>query len=119
MNMQTDWLTRVPTGEARQHYPPGFFRWLSSEEGQTIWRDFERKALQMAAVRGRYSAMAIVQVIRWETNLQDGSEFKINNNWTPGLARIWLLNHGDRYPGFFQLRDGLGFDRTMVGVVCA
>lgn len=90
-------------------YPEGFFRWMETVEGQCIWTDFERKALQMAKVRKRYSAMAIAQVIRWETSLQDGSEFKLNNNWIPGLARVWVKKHGHRHPKFFQLRDSLGY----------
>jgi len=94
-------------------YPAGFHRWLETDEGKIIWRDFEQRALQMAHVRSHYSAMAIVQVIRWDTLLRGGDDFKINNNWVPGLARHWLSIHGRKFPGFFRLRDGLGFDIHM------
>ena len=89
-------------------YPDGFLRWLKTDEGQRIWRDFERRALQMAAKRTRYSAMAIAQVIRWDTHLRGGDDFKLNNNHVPGLARFWLSRHGHRHPAFFELREQHG-----------
>lgn len=98
------------TGIERINYPAGFWQWMTTEEGKRIWREFEAKALRMAVVRDRYSAMAIAQVIRWETTLRDGSEFKLNNNYVPGLARYWMRVHGWRHPDFFQLRDSLGRD---------
>lgn len=105
---QRDFFVQIPQPWERDGYPASFFLWLNTDEGFSIWRSFERKALLMAARRPRYSAMAIAQVIRWETDLQDGSEFKLNNNWVPGLARLWMFNHGHAYPRFFELRDSLG-----------
>jgi len=106
-----NWFLRLP--ENRNIYPAGFFRWLDTQEGMTIWKDFEAKAMQMAKIRPYYSAMAIAQVIRWESSLRDGGvEFKLNNNWIPGLSRLWMFNHCERYPYFFQLRSSLGRDET-------
>ncbi len=99
---------RVPSPFERDDYPAGFFAWVYTPEGREVWHSFEAKALMMARVRERYSAMAIAQVIRWETDLHDGGEFKLNNNWVPGLARLWMHNHGQTYPRFFELRDSLG-----------
>lgn len=109
-NLQNRLFIQIPHPSERQGYPAGFFAWLDTTEGMSIWRSFEAKALMMARMRERYSAMAIAQVIRWETDLQDGTEFKLNNNWVPGLARLWMYNHGEGYPDFFQLRDKLGWD---------
>lgn len=102
-------------GTERITYPAGFWQWMATDEGRAIWSAFERKALQMAVVRKRYSAMAIAQVIRWDSDLADPqhlSAFKLNNNNVPGLARYWMRVHGKRHPGFFQLRDSLGRDET-------
>lgn len=96
-------LALIPTDTTR--YPDGFFTWFRIEEGQRIWRDFEARALQMAKRRTRYSAMAIAQVIRWHTDLRGGDDFKLNNNYVPGLARYWLKCHGTAHPAFFQLRE--------------
>ena len=91
-------------------YPAGFHRWLTSRAGQLIWHDFQRRALQMAWRRKRYGAQAICEVIRWDTLMRGGEDFKLNNNWVPGLARHWLSIHGREHPGFFQLRDHFGND---------
>ncbi len=90
------------------NYPPGFHHWLATKEGKRIWDDFQNKACQMARRRPRYSASAIAQVIRWHTDLRGGDDFKLNNNWIPGLARHWLSIHGRDHPAFFELRDAIG-----------
>ena len=101
------WNMGVPQ-HLRGDYPPGFFRWIATSDGHKIWKAFEEKALFAARRRSHYSAKAIVEVIRWETVLRDGSEFKISNNWTSGMARLWMHTYGDLYPKFFDIRDRLG-----------
>ena len=96
------------TPDEKANYPVGFFRWVNTFEGKAVWNDFEARALEMAQVRKRYSASAIAQVIRWHTALRGGDDFKINNNWIPGLARLWLKKHGRSHPGFFELRASPG-----------
>jgi len=89
-------------------YPGGFFSWLA--RNQRIYNEFEKQALRMA-LRGRkrYSARTIIEVIRWNTDLRDsGSSFKINGNQVPGMARLFMETHGEKYPKFFELRDSLG-----------
>lgn len=86
-------------------YPAGFISWVLTEDGYRIWRDFETRARTMARRRKRYSAMAICQVIRWDTDLKDGGDFKLDNNWVPGLARLWLHAYGNHHPTFFELRQ--------------
>ena len=88
-------------------YPAGFFRWLA--ENQSIYQEFERQALRMAELgRKRYSARTIVETIRWTSDLSDtDTTFKINDHFTPGMARLWMEEYGWRYPGFFEIRGGL------------
>jgi hypothetical protein len=52
-----------------------------------------------------YSARAVLHRVRWETAtpLEDGSEFKINNNWSPFYARKFHQLYPD-YSGFFRCR---------------
>ncbi len=94
----------------RELYPVGFWHWL--EKNEHIYRAFKVRAFRMALTgRKRYSARAIVHSIRWETDLKDSKiEFKINNNYISGLARLFMSEYGERYPKFFQLRDSLGID---------
>lgn len=84
-------------------YPTGFMAWLSDNWG--IWEAFERRAL-MAWRSGRkhYSARRIMEGVRCDTELRDKDiTFKVNNNWTPGLARYFLEQHPE-CGKFFELR---------------
>ena len=89
-------------------YPVNFWRWL--EVNQHVYRAFCAYAFRMA-MKGRkhYGAKTIVEVLRYETDLRDSEKtFKLNNNYTSGMARLFMSEHGKKYPRFFQLRDSLG-----------
>ena len=61
--------------------------------------------------RKHYSARTIVELLRWQTDLKDSDKtFKINDHFTPGMARLFMSEHGKRYPDFFRLRNGIGWD---------
>lgn len=86
-------------------FPDGFWHWLP--KNRHIRDAFDRKALAMArSGRDHYSARCIVEHIRYETDLADSETlFKINNNFVPGLARLFMQTHGSTYPRFFHLRE--------------
>jgi len=89
-------------------YPAGFFRWLSNN--RPIYEAFSVKARAMAQHRKHYSARAIIHVIRYETDLRDSEgTLKINNNWSPGMARLFMRQNPE-YEGFFKCRDSQGLD---------
>lgn len=91
----------------KDKFPDGFFWWLKNNDH--LWKTFEEKAYLMAAVGGRprYSARTIIEVMRWDTDLCEKEPmFKISNNMVPGLARLWMVKHGQSYPKFFQIREG-------------
>ena len=90
--------------------PAGFIKWFTSGEGISVWTDFEKRACMMARRRDHYSADAICHVIRWHTAIMGGDDFKLNNNWVSGLARVWMEKYRDDHPDFFRLRDSLGMD---------
>ena len=94
-------------------FPVGFWHWLRQNEH--IYSAFKCLAFQMAlSGRTRYSARTIVENIRWKTDLRDSDKtFKINNIYTPGMARLFMSEYGEKYPGFFQLRDSLGRDQVI------
>ena len=88
----------------KEDYPDGFFYWLQFNEH--IWLQFERHAHTMAAKRERYSARTIIEVMRWNSDLREKQGkplFKLSNNMTPGLARLWMAKHGINHTKFFQL----------------
>ena len=71
-----------------------------------IWNQFEEHGLTMARKRLRYSARTIIEVMRWNSDIREEQGkplFKLSNNMTPGLARLWMAKHGDQYPKFFQI----------------
>ncbi len=85
-------------------YPGGFFHWLP--KNFHVYREFEKRALRMARTgRKRYSARTIVEVLRWDTDLSDSEVLlKLNDHYTPGMARLWMATHGETYPKFFEIR---------------
>ena len=86
-------------------YPIEFRNWIYQPDNRAIYKAFAYKARMMAERRNRYSARAIIHAIRWETDLHETDRtFKINNNWTPYLARLFMeLN--PQYEGFFEVRS--------------
>lgn len=72
-----------------------------------VWRLFVRFAAEAIAVgRSRFSARTIIHRIRWYTNieLQAVDEYKINNNWSPYYARIFISIY-PQYGWIFELRE--------------
>ncbi len=85
-------------------YPDGFFHWL--QHNDHIWEQFERHGLTMAGKRERYSARTIIEVMRWNSDIREKKKlFKLSNNMTPGLARLWMAKHGHNHKKFFQLNN--------------
>jgi len=71
-----------------------------------VWRLFEQFTFHMIR-RGfdHYSARAVLHRVRWETAtpLEDQSNYKINNNWSPFYARKFHEKY-PQYGGFFRNR---------------
>jgi len=70
-----------------------------------VYAMFRRFAFEVhRAGHSRFSARAIVHRIRWETAMKPTDEqFKINNNWTPYLARK-LAAENTMFADFFEFR---------------
>ena len=70
-------------------YELWFQQWM--EDNWSIWKAFHRKAYTMqCSGRKRYSAMTLVGVIRYETDLREKhGHFKIRNEAAPRMARLY------------------------------
>lgn len=81
----------------------GFREWLI--DNLVVWRAFEGHANRVwSRGRAHYAAKTIVEVIRHETLISEfDGEFKINNNITASLARLYALKHPDR-ASLFEFR---------------
>lgn len=77
-----------------------FKRWTSSPD---VWREFETLALRLASEGKKAGAVDILARVRWERQVEQRLEFKVNNNDAPYYARIFALKH-PQHKGFFEFR---------------
>lgn len=94
-------------------YPSCFDSWLL--ENRAIWLAFEREAKSIAA-RGfsHYSARTIVHVLRHHSALTEADgEWKINNNHSPYLGRVFEAVHPE-LAGFFERRSTMYERRALM-----
>jgi hypothetical protein len=81
-------------------------------ENPYVYSLFERFAFDaIRAGRKRFSAHAVIHRIRWYTQVETKSRdgFKINNNWFPFYARLFMRDHPE-HEGFFCLRAAAADD---------
>lgn len=100
-------------------FPSSFTKYL--EDNPHIYPAFEREALRIARrqeAMGKdphYSARTIVHYLRFKTDVsENGGEFKINNNWSPFLGRLFELRNPE-YAGIFKRRKSKA-DAEIMGV---
>ncbi len=90
--------------ERAEQYRPDFAGWLV--RNMPLWRRFCAEADRIW-VRGRrhYSARTIIEYLRHHTALADPGDvaWKINGNYVPDLARLYLQLNPQR-EGLFELR---------------
>ena len=86
-------------------------------ENLHVFAAFEREAMAVIK-RGwkHYSARTIVEVLRHHTALQDNVEsgWKLNNQNTPYLARLFALLHPD-HADLFEFREAKAVRRLSEG----
>lgn len=70
-----------------------------------VYESFSQLARQMRATgKKRYSAQAIIYVLRWEYDLKtQGDVFEINNDFTSVYARLLCIEEPE-FLQFFELR---------------
>lgn len=93
--------------ELFEHYPERTITRFKKfhAENPDVYREFKRLAFQMKATgRSKYSAHAIIEVIRWHRDLTTtGDVFKINNDFRSIYVRL-LIYHHPEFREFFELR---------------
>jgi hypothetical protein len=81
-----------------------FRKWIV--ENWHVYEGFHALASQTAAGRDHYSAYTVREVLRWHTDLREvNTEFKISNNITPDMARMFNAIIGRL---FFRLKRRKG-----------
>lgn len=95
-------VAEINADEFRADFPS----WLLANSA--IYFEFERQAKLIASRRDYYSARTIIEVMRHNSALSDrDGNFRLNNNRTPDLARLFSILHPE-HAGFFQLRESDG-----------
>ena len=89
--------------EHRERFRADFPGWL--EKNMHLWEAFERAADAVwRAGRRHYSSRTLWEVMRHETTLRStDDQFKVNNNFAPDVARLYLTLKPER-EGFFETR---------------
>lgn len=73
-------------------------------ENPHIYKRFRELAEEMRKTgRGYYSSKMLINVIRWETDLRGGDEFKINDKYQSLYGRLLAFNE-PTFEEFFQFR---------------
>ena len=80
--------------------------WAYHKQNPKVYELFERFTFEVIdAGFKHYSAMAIIQQIRWHTDVVTrGDNFKINNNHVPYYSRLFAHNH-PQHADFFRFRS--------------
>jgi len=113
MTDQTEWSAdqwaRVITvmNKSDYEYLPEFEKWL--HDNYVFWVAFVTKAREMSRFqkRPRFGAKAIIEIIRWDTMIQERDiTFKVNNNHAPDLARL-IMARFPEFDGFFSIRGSV------------
>ena len=87
-----------------EQFSDEFAEWLPVNEH--VWRAFVNEAMKVRA-RGRthYSSYTIVEFLRHNSAVQEvGGEWKINNNHSPYLARLFDLMF-PAFAGMWEYRE--------------
>jgi len=77
-----------------------------------LFERFEHYARAVAEAGKQVGAMAIVNRIRWEAEIEKKGEFKINNNIAPYFARIFEIKYPE-FSGIFEKRRAKGANQIV------
>ena len=83
--------------ENREQFSDEFVEWLP--QNFHVWHNFARETFKIIDIGFKhYSARTILHFLRHHTAVEQRSTegFKLNNNYSPYLARLWALRYPDR-----------------------
>ena len=79
--------------------------WEYHQRNPQVYTAFKRFTFQaIGSKRQRFSSMAVIQRMRWESMVSGDDDFKINNNYAPYYARLFMKDF-PQYEGFFETRS--------------
>jgi hypothetical protein len=72
-------------------------------ESPDVWQAFEHITLTLIAIGKKAGAIDVLGRARWETHIEGGREWKVNNNYAPYYARIFAAKYPE-HKSFFEFR---------------
>lgn len=79
-----------------------------------IWDMFEKFSLDAARAGKPIGAKAIMERVRWFTEIEQNGSFKVCNSYTAYYARMFAAKHPG-YSGLFEFRPVKGLKNTTEG----
>lgn len=90
--------------------------WRFHKQHPEVFERFRQIAFDLISNGHKhYSSDGILHVVRFELNRQikdPGSQYKINNNWTPYYARYFIWMYPE-YENFFETRELISQSKTL------
>lgn len=68
-----------------------------------VWQGFEYVTLSLIAAGRKAGAIDVLGRVRWESSVEGGLDWKVNNNYAPYYARIFTAKHPE-HAEFFEFR---------------
>lgn len=74
-------------------------------ENPQVWKGFEKITLELIS-RGKrgYSAIQIMGIIRYNSDISGNDGFKANNNYSPFFSRCFVFKY-PQHQDFFEFRE--------------
>jgi len=102
-------LHKVDLLERHYNEIPGNVRTEFNQKAELIWNKQHKQLKAGTRKTMHYSARTILHVIRWETDIHSGTQFKVDDHWSPVLARMFERSN-PKYLGFFEKRKSEKYD---------
>ena len=102
MNLNAFFLIDTLT-KNKEKFSDEFLKWLP--ENEHVWNAFALEAMKVERAGFKhYSARTIIHVLRHHSAIaENGSQWKINNNYSPYLARLFDIVYPHK-AGLFEYR---------------
>lgn len=85
--------------------------WRETPSVRQAYQHFEHFTLWAITKEKSFGAKAIMERVRWETEIERDEEFKVNNDWTSIFVRIFDLRYPD-FSDYFEKRSVRGLRRA-------
>jgi hypothetical protein len=74
---------------------------------KSVWAQFEIYTLAAIESGKKVGAKAIMERVRWESEVERCEEFKVSNNWTAYYARVFAIKY-PHHRNYFEFKQVKG-----------